>query len=152
MNLKIICIRNNTNYMFKKLTEVNSLNITYTTYEDAYHFIFEFNSNLEVLFVIKDIRFFTFITEILDTDNKYRDIIYKEDINNLEISCTSDFFMKRGFNIKYQDNKISFIVNQVLLNELQNFHNNFAFQPEPIIIDNKIKEELVNYINFDEQK
>ena len=145
----------NTNYMFKKLFEVNSLNITYTTYSDEYHFLFDFNSGFEVIFAIKDNNidtFLTFITEILDKDNKYRDIIiFKEEINNLEISCTSEFFMRRAFNIKYNDIKISFNVNQILLDELQKFHNNFSFQPKPIVINKQIKKEIEEYINYEEK-
>jgi hypothetical protein len=135
--------------------EVNSLNITYTTYEDEYHFLFNFNSSFEVIFAIKDSnidKFLTFIIEILDNDNKYRDIIFKEDINNLEISCTSEFFMKRSLNVNYNDIKITFNLNQILLNALQNFCDNFTFHPKPIVVDNKIRKELENYINFYEEK
>lgn len=131
--------------------EVNSLNITYTTYEDEYHFLFDFNSGFEVIFAIKDSNintFLTFITEILDNDNKYRDVIFKENINNLEISCT----LRRAFNINYNDIKITFNVNQILLNALQNFRDNFTFHPKPIDIDDKIKEELLYYINSGEEK
>jgi hypothetical protein len=130
--------------------EVNSLNITYTTYEDEYHFLFDFNSGFEVIFAIKDSnidRFLTFITEILDNDNKYRYIIFKENINNLDISCT----LRRSFNINYNDILISFNVNQILLNALQNFRDNFTLHPKPIVIDNKIKEEIEEYINFEEK-
>ena len=139
-----------------KVIEVNSLNITYTTYEDEYHFLFNFNSGFEVIFAIKDsnmVTFLNFITEILDNYSKYSDIIFKEDINNLEVSCTSRlFFMRRDFNIKYDDVKISFNVNIILLNELQKFRNNFIFHPKPIDIDNNIKKELENYINSDKEK
>ena len=133
--------------------EVSSLKITYTTYSDEYHFLFNFNAGFEVIFAIKDSNidtFLTLITEILDEENKYRDIIFKEDINNLEISCK--FFMKRVFNIKYDDIKLSFNVNDILLNELQKFRNNLSFHSKSIVIDNNIKKELENYINFDGKK
>ena len=135
--------------------EVRSLKITYTIYSDEYHFLFNFNSGFEVIFAIKDNNidtFLTFITEILDEENKYRDIIFKEDINNLEISCTTEFLMRRSLNIKYDDIKLSFNVNQILLDTLQNFYNNFSFHPKPIIINNEVKGELTNYINFDGKK
>ena len=138
-----------------KTIQVYNLNITYTTYNDEYHFLFDFNSGFEVIFAIKDSNIDTFLTliiEILDEDNKYRDIIFKEDINNLEISCTSEFFMRRAFNIKYDDIKITFNVNKILLDALQKFHNNFSFESKPIATTNKIKEELENYINSDETK
>lgn len=138
-----------------EVIEVNSLKITYTTYSDEYHFLFNFNAGFEVIFAIKDSNidtFLTLITEILDEENKYRDIIFKEDINNLEISCTSEFFMRRSLNVKYDDIKITFNVNQILLDTLQNFYNNFSFHPKSIVIDIKVKEELTNYINFDGKK
>ena len=60
--------------------------------------------------------------------------------------------MRRVLNIKYDDIKISFNVNEILLSGLQNFHHNFTFCSKPIIINNKIKEELYEYIKFDEEK
>ena len=135
--------------------EVISLKITYTTYSDEYHFLFNFNAGFEVIFAIKDNNidtFLNFITEILDEENKYSDIIFKEDINNLEVQLTSRLFMKRAFSIKYDDIKLSFNVNDILLNELQKFRNNFSFHPKSIVINNNIKKELENYINFDRKK
>jgi hypothetical protein len=60
--------------------------------------------------------------------------------------------MKRSLNVNYNDIKITFNLNQILLNALQNFCDNFTFHPKPIVVDNKIRKELENYINFYEEK
>jgi hypothetical protein len=120
------------------------LNITYTTYRDEYHFNFTFNTNIEIIFAVKDCNILKFLSFIEDFFNKHNKLFsyFKEDINNLELYCNNVIF-----SISYNDINFEVEYNDDILKSLENFYEQFQMVKQPLKIDNIIKKELSEYIN-----
>ena len=120
------------------------LNITYTTYIDEYHFKFNFNANIEIIFAVREyniLKFLSFIEEMLNKHNKLVNY-FKGDINNLELYCNDNIFR-----ISYNDIKFEIIYTDDILKSLENFYNQFHMVQQPLKIDNVTKKELAEYID-----
>ena len=120
------------------------LQITYTTYMDEYHFNFAFNSNMEIIFAVKDsniLKFLSFIEESFNTYNKL-DNYFREDINNLEI-----YYNNAIFSISYNDVNFEVEYTDDIIKSLVNFYKHFQMVQKPLKINNNIKKELTEYIN-----
>jgi hypothetical protein len=116
------------------------LSISYTTYENEYHFNFNFD-NTEMIFAIKDSNILKFLEFIEKSFNSPFESHFEEDINNLKLHTNEDIL-----SISYNDIDFEVKYNNEILKSLENLHKEFIMEPVAIKVDDNIKQELTNYI------
>jgi hypothetical protein len=120
------------------------LSISYTTYEDEYHFNFNFD-NTEMIFAIKDSNILKFLEFIKKSFSVPFKSYFEEDINNLKLHIDEDIL-----SISYNDIRYEVKYNNEIIKSLENFYKNFGMTSKPLKVDDDIKEELTNYIINDQ--
>jgi len=121
------------------------LSISYTTYEDEYHFNFNLD-NTEMIFAIKDANILKFLEFIEKSFNSPFESYFEEDINNLKLHTNEDIL-----SISYNDIHFEVKYNNEILKSLENLHKEFQMFPQPLKVNDNIKDELTEYIiiNYD---
>ncbi len=121
------------------------LSISYTTYEDEYHFNFNFD-NTEMIFAIKDTNILKFLTFIENSFSIPFESYFEEDINNLKLHTDEDIF-----SFSYNDIYFEVKYDNELTKALKNLYEKFEMTSQPLKVDDVIKEELIKYINEEEK-